>query len=79
MIRITTKCLCGYCTIRETKNNEEESEKKIISGEKDFFNIAPLTVFVPMYDFQRKVNLIVCPECGAVYAKDIAVKEEEIR
>ena len=79
MVRITTKCLCGYCTIREVRNNEEDSEKKIISGDKNFINIAPLTVFVPMYDFQKRVSLIVCPNCGAVYAKDIAVKEEEIR
>ena len=78
MVRITTKCLCGYCTIREAKNNEEDSKKKIISGEKDFFNIAPLTVFVPMIDYQKRVFLVVCPECGAVYAKDIAVKEEVI-
>lgn len=79
MVRITTKCLCGYCTIREVRNNEEDSEKKIISGDKNFINIAPLTVFVPMYDFQKRVSFVACPECGLLYYRDIAVKEEEIR
>lgn len=78
MIRITMKCLCGYYTIREARNNEEDSEKKIIEGDEDFINVAPLTVYVPMFDWEKRVSLIVCPKCGAVYARDIAVKEEVI-
>ena len=78
MVRITTKCLCGYCTIREVRNNEEDSEKKIISGDKDFVNIKLITVVVPKYDFQKRVSFVACPECGAVYVKNIAVKEEVI-
>lgn len=76
MVRITTKCLCGYCTIREVRNNEEDSEKIIIEGDEDFINVKPLTVYVPMFDWEKRVSLIVCPKCGSVYARDIAVKEE---
>ena len=78
MIRITTKCICGYYTIREARNNEEDSKKKIISGDKDFINIAPLTEYVPMFDWGKKAHFVACPECGLIYYRDIAVKEEVI-
>ena len=78
MIRITTKCLCGYYTIREAQNNEEDSKKKIIEGDEDFINVAPLTVYVPMFDWEKRAHFVACPECGLLYYRDIAVKEEVI-